>query len=245
MKKATSINIGTSGWSYKHWRGSFYPQSLKEKDYLKYYCKYFNTVEVNNSFYHLLKDETVLNWTEIVPDNFIFSVKANRYITHIKKLKDSEITFSKFDTCIKTFSEKLGVILFQLPPKFSFNPQRLELFIGTIPKDYRYAFEFRDKSWFNSETYDLLKKNNISLCMYNLGEYQSPKELTADFTYIRLHGNYGIGSGKYSNDELNDFYNDIVAFNDRGKDVFCYFNNDEAGFAIQNAFELKEKLNLS
>lgn len=237
-----SVFIGTSGWHYKHWRGIFYPENFKEKDYLKFYCEHFNTVEVNNSFYHLLSQEAVENWAQTVPDNFVFAIKTNRYITHIKRLKEPEQAIDNFIESIKLLDEKTGPILVQLPPRFGFNPQRLKDFVAAIPKDYRYAIEFRDKSWFNSECYEILRKNNIALCIYNLGDYQSPKEITADFIYMRFHGNYGIGSGKYSDRELNGFLKDIESFKKQGLDVFCYFNNDEAGYAIQNAFELIEKL---
>lgn len=243
MYEPNSVHIGTSGWSYKHWRGNFYPPELGAKEYLEYYSKHFGTIEINNSFYHLLQDETVRNWVKTVPSNFIFAVKANRYITHIKRLKEPQIRVAHFIESIKSFDEKLGPILFQLPPNFGFNAQRLESFLEALPENYRYVFEFRNKSWFNPETYNILRKKNIALCIYNLGDYQSPKEITADFIYIRLHGPGGLGSKKYDDTKLNEFCADIIVFNKQNKDVFCYFNNDEAGYAIQNAFELSEKLN--
>lgn len=237
-----SIHIGTSGWSYKHWREVFYPHNLIERNYLEYYSKHFATVEINNSFYHSLKEETVKNWVKSVPKNFIFSVKANRYITHLKKLKEPEKRVANFIESIKPFDKKIGPILFQLPPHFSFNGERIEYFLKLLPEDYRYVFEFRDKSWFNLESYDILKRNNTALCIYNLGDYQSPKEITTDFIYIRLHGSGELGSSKYNEEKLDEFCRDIKEFNTEGKGVFCYFNNDEEGYAIQNAFELREKL---
>lgn len=244
MIEKNSIHIGTSGWSYKHWRGNFYPLNLSAKEYLKYYCEHFSTVEINNSFYHLLNEKTVENWTKTVPSDFIFAVKANRYITHIKRLKEPEIRIANFIKSINPFDKKLGPILFQLPPKFGFNPERLKSFIETLPKEYRYVFEFRDKSWFNPETYDILRKNNVAFCIYYLGDYESPREITADFAYMRLHGLGGLGSNKYSDEDLNKFCSYIINCNRQGKEFFCYFNNDEAGYAVENAFELKEKLNL-
>lgn len=238
MSKEFSFNIGTSGWVYKHWREKFYPDSLSEKDYLKYYSQNFSTVEVNNSFYHLLSEKAVKNWVESTPKNFIFAVKASRYITHMKKLKDPEISTCKFFESIKPFDTKIGPILFQLPPKFAYNGERLETFLKSLDTKYRYAFEFRDKSWFTSETYDILRNYNAAFCIYNLGPNQTPKEVTADFVYIRLHGNYGLGSGKYTGEQLEEFARAIEGFKSRGKDVFCYFNNDEAGYAIENAREL-------
>lgn len=243
MNETNSIHIGTSGWSYKHWREIFYPHNLNAKNYLQYYCEHFKTVEINNSFYHLLKEEIVQNWVKTVPSNFIFAVKANRYITHVKRLKEPEKRITNFIESIKSFEEKLGPILFQLPPKFGFNSERLESFIKILPQNYKYVFEFRDKSWFNPKTYDILRKNNIAFCIYSLGDYQSPKEITSDFAYIRFHGPGGLGSNKYNDEKLNEFCDEIMNFKRQGKDVFCYFNNDEAGYAVENAFELKEKLN--
>lgn len=244
MNKTNSIYIGTSGWYYKHWQGNFYPQNITEKEYLKYYCEHFDTVEVNSSFYHLLKKEATENWIKTVPSNFIFAVKANRYITHIKRLKEPEKIMQNFIESVRPFNNNLGPILFQLPPKFEFNAERLEFFLKSIPKDYRYVFEFRDRSWFNSETYDILRRNNVAFCIYNLGDYQSPKEITSDFVYLRLHGPGGLGSSKYSDEKLNEFYSDIRDFKEQGKDVFCYFNNDESGYAVENATELKKRFNL-
>lgn len=248
MNKKSLINIGTSGWVYKHWKGKFYPDNLAEKNYLNYYSQHFSTVEVNNSFYHLLSEKAVKNWVKSVPEDFVFVVKASRYITHMKRLKDPESSTLKFFESIKPFENKIGPILFQLPPKFAFNKKRLEAFFQVLPEScgahcapYRYAFEFRDKSWFNDETYHILRKNNAAFCIYNLGLFQSPKEITADFAYIRLHGNYGLGSGKYNDEEINGISKDIEKFNSHGIEVFCYFNNDEAGFAIENAFDLKQK----
>lgn len=253
MNETNSIHIGTSGWVYKHWQNIFYPDSLDEKERLKYYSQYFSTVEVNSSFYHLLKEDSINNWLNSTPKDFVFAIKASRYITHMKRLKDPEKTTVNFFKSIEPFQDKteslpksrLGPILFQLPPNFSFNPQRLKSFLTAIPKDYRYVFEFRDPSWFNPETYDILKEHNTAFCIYYLGEFYSPKEITADFVYIRLHGNYGLGSGKYKDEELKKIAQDIEFFKGQNKDVFCYFNNDEAGYAVQNASELKQQLNLS
>lgn len=244
MNKETSIHIGTSGWLYKHWKGRFYPDNLAEKKYLKYYSEHFLTVEVNSSFYHLLKNESTLNWVKSVPKNFVFAIKASRYITHMKKLKEPEKTTINFFECVKPFGGKIGPILFQLPPNFGYNAERFKSFCEILPKCYKYAFEFRNPSWFNNETYNILRQNNAAFCIYNLGHLQTSKEVTADFAYIRLHGNYGLGSGKYTGEQLEEFARDIRNFREQVKDVFCYFNNDEAGYAIENAAELGQKLEL-
>lgn len=237
-----SIHIGTSGWFYKHWKENFYPSKLPPKEYLSHYSKYFSTVEVNNSFYHLIKNETIENWLKMVPDDFLFAVKASRYITHIKRLKDAENSITVFMESIKSFNEKLGPILFQLPPNFAFKPERLEGFLKLLPDDYKYSFEFRDKNWFNQETYDILKSHNISLCIYDLSGYQSPKEITADFVYMRFHGSIVLGSGEYREKELEEFCDYIKEIKSKDKEIFCYFNNDTEGFAVKNAVALIQKL---
>lgn len=242
MSLKNSIYIGTSGWSYKHWQEIFYPNNIVEKEHLAYYAKHFSTVEINNSFYHLLTQKVVENWINSTPADFVFAVKASRYITHIKRLKEPEKMLATFMESIKPFNDKIGPILFQLPPKFNINPERLEYFLKLLPNNYQYAFEFRDKSWFNPEIYGLLKKYNIALCIYNMGDYQSPKEITADFVYIRMHGPGGIGTNKYDNKNLETLVQEIKNYNNKNKKVFCYFNNDEAGFAIENAHSLLLKL---
>jgi len=238
MSKNT-VNIGTSGWNYKHWYGNFYPDDMKEKDFLKYYSNIFHTVEVNNTFYHLPQQKTIKTWTDTVSDNFRFSIKASRYITHMKKLKDPEESIVNFFERIQCFKDKTGPILFQFSPRWSFNPERLGNFINTLPKHYKYTFEFRDPNWFNELTYNFLKDNNIAFCIYYMGEDESPKEVTADFIYIRFHGSNSLGSGGYSEDRLKEFARNIKEYRDQGKDVYCYFNNDEEGLAVKNAKELR------
>lgn len=252
MQKKASVHIGTSGWEYKHWKNVFYPEKIRSKCHLEYYTKYFSTLEVNNSFYHLLSEQTVKNWANSVPENFIFSVKASRYITQMKKLKEPQTSTEKFFESIKPFGQKLGPVLFQLPPNFGFNGDRLEEFIVTCitqnktcsekNPDYKYVFEFRNPSWYNDQTYEILKRYNCAFCIYNLGPTQTPKEITADFVYWRFHGNYGIGSGKYSTKELEGFAKDIEKIAAKNKSVYCYFNNDEAGFALDNAMEFESML---
>jgi uncharacterized protein YecE (DUF72 family) len=242
MCKTKRIHIGTSGWHYQHWLGTFYPDNLPESEFLKYYLKYFCTVEVNNTFYHLPQEQTITHWTETAPEDFIFAVKASRYITHMKKLLDPKLSTGLFFERIQRFKDKLGPILFQLPPRFGFNPERFKAFLKALPVDYRYAFEFRDPSWLNQMCYDLLKEHNIAFCIYCLGDFYSPKEITADFVYIRYHGPVTLGAGLYSQERITEFSEEIKGYLSQGKEIFCYFNNDEAGYAVRNAIELKQNL---
>jgi uncharacterized protein YecE (DUF72 family) len=241
---ANKIEIGTSGWNYKHWIGNFYPENIKQNNFLKYYSENFCTVEINNTFYKLPEEKNIENWINTTPDDFIFAVKASRYITHINRLKNPQESTALFLSRMKIFKDKLGPILFQFPPNFLFDQEKLKNFISCLPDNYKYAFEFRNFSWFNDSTYGLLKDNNIAFCIYYMGSTQSPEEITSDFVYIRFHGSNTLGSGGYSAEIIHEFSQKISSYQKQGKDVFCYFNNDEAGYAIKNAFKLREFLNL-
>lgn len=239
MCKDKFFHIGTSGWHYLHWWGKFYPENYSEKELLKYYSQFYCTVEINNTFYHLPSAKIVKQWLDSVPDNFIFSVKASRYITHMKKLKDPEISTEAYFNTIRNFKDRIGVILFQLPPNFKVNTERFEKFIKKLPVDYRYTFEFRDKSWFIPDIYEIMKHHNLSLCFYSMGKYNSPKELLSDFVYLRLHGSNTLGSGLYDISTIERIAEEIKIYLKEGKEVFCYFNNDESGYAIKNALQLQ------
>lgn len=234
------IYIGTSGWSYKHWKGTFYPADVKEMDHFEYYRKFFNSVELNNSFYHLPSKEVFENWRASVPDDFVFAVKASRYITHMKKLNDPAESIANFMENVVGLQEKLGVILFQLPPHWKRNISRLQQFLSKLPKGQRYTFEFRDADWYHEETLALLREYNCAFCIYHLAGHLSPIEVTADFVYVRLHGPGGKYQGSYSNDELREWAGRCKTWKEEGKDVFVYFDNDEAGYAAYNAIRLKE-----
>lgn len=238
--KQNLIHIGTSGWHYPHWKGPFYPLQSPSTSLLSYYMKYFHTAEINNSFYQLPQKKTFEQWRDTVPENFIFSVKASRYITHMKKLKDPLQPVSHFLQRIDKLGNKRGPILFQLPPRWKCNPERLESFLKILPQKYRYTFEFRDPSWFHSEVYEILSRYGASFCIYDLDGRLSPKEITADFIYIRLHGPEGPYQGKYNQKTLSGWSSDFSRWTQQNKEVYCYFDNDQAGFAVQNAWELQE-----
>ena len=233
------IFIGTSGWNYDHWKGTFYPESTKKKEWFSYYQSQLSTVEINNTFYNLPDRKTFENWNESTDTGFIFSVKASRYITHMKKLKDPKLATTKFFDAVRGLGDKLGPVLFQLPPKWKKNPKRLQEFINKLPDGKRYTFEFRDHSWFDREIYQILSDNNAAFCIYHLDGVESPREITADFVYIRLHGPKGAYEGKYSKEELTGWAGALSAWQRQGKDVYLYFDNDQGGFAPQNALELK------
>jgi len=242
MESRGKIHIGTSGWHYDHWEGAFYPAGLAKKDFLDYYNRHFHTVEINNSFYQLPKEKTFADWRKVTHENFIFSVKASRYITHMKKLKDPEEPLAFLFKRIETLGEKLGPILFQLPPRWRFNAERFRNFLVALPEGFRYTFEFRDHSWFNDQACEAMQEHGVAFCIYELAGYISPKEVTADFVYTRLHGPERAYEGQYSTSVLSGWAGAFSTWAAQGKDIYCYFDNDEAGYAAQDALKLQEML---
>lgn len=244
MKK-NKIYIGSSGFYYEHWKNRFYPQNIKTKDFFAYYQKHLSTVEINNTFYKLPSKKVILHWENEANKDFIFSLKASRYITHIKRLKESKKHLSLFLNRIKHLKPHLGPILFQIPPNWHLDIKRLEGFLKALDENYRYAFEFRDRSWLVKEVFSLLKKHKVAFCIYDLKGFQTPIEITTNFVYIRLHGPKKAYSGSYSKIALQKWAKIIKNFQKNKLDVFCYFNNDENAYAIKNALVLKNMLSKS
>ncbi|MBX9853452.1 MAG: DUF72 domain-containing protein [Cytophagaceae bacterium] len=241
MAKKGKAFIGTSGFHYKHWVGTYYPENTKPKDFMKNFLKDYRTVELNNPFYHLPPKQTFLNWRKQTPEDFLFSVKASRYITHQKKLKDCQEPLDYFLTNVNALKEKLGPILFQLPPGWKYNEERFESFLKILPKGYRFTFEFRNQSWYNESATGLLKKRNCAFCIYELAGHMSPMEVTADFIYVRLHGpGKEKYQGSYSDKALKKWAEQIKEWKKEGKDVYCYFDNDQYGYAAFNGIKLWE-----
>jgi uncharacterized protein YecE (DUF72 family) len=234
--------IGTSGWHYDHWEGPFYPSGFPKEAFLEYYAACFCTTEINNSFYRLPEKKTLLRWRNAVPEGFVFSVKASRYLTHMKKLKDPREPMERLLDRVNVLEDKLGPILFQLPPRWGSNPERLEAFLEILPEGQRYAFEFRDPSWFDEKNYELLRNYKSSFCTYDLDGKTSPKEITADFAYVRLHGPNGPYQGRYGAERLAGWASTFSAWVKEGLDVYCYFDNDEVGYAAQDALKLQQMM---
>lgn len=236
------LHIGTSGWHYRHWRGNFYPENCRPADFLAFYSSLFAAVEINNTFYHLPEEKTLAALHRQTPDNFLFAVKASRFITHMKKLKEGKEHVDNFLARLEPLAEKTGPILFQLPPRWHCNVERLEEFISALPGTYRYAFEFRDESWFVEPVYAALAKANAAFCLYHLEGRMSPREITADYVYIRLHGPGKGYEGDYATMDLAGWAGAISTWRRQGRDVYVFFDNDQNGYAPGNALELKEML---
>jgi uncharacterized protein YecE (DUF72 family) len=236
--------VGTSGWHYEDWRGLFYPQELARSKWLEFYARHFATVELNNSFYHLPSQKAFVNWQEASPEGFTFAVKVSRFITHIKRLKDIEEPLQKFLERAVLLEDKLGPLLYQLPPSMKRDDERLKAFLTILPGRYRHVFEFRHESWFNDKVFDVLKKHGAGFCVFDMPNATSPIVATADFAYVRFHGSAGLYSSSYSDEELTGWAKKIVELGQKLKAVYIYFNNDVAGYALNNARTLTRFLEL-
>lgn len=237
------FRVGTSGYQYDHWKGLFYPESLAKKGWLIHYAKFFDTVEINNTFYRLPSTETFDAWRKQAPVGFCYALKFSRYGSHVKRLKDPRSTIKLFLQRARRLKGLLGPILVQLPPHWNANTERLEMFLRAAPASERWAFEFRDPSWLCEEVFSILRKHNAALCIHDMIE-DHPRQITADWIYLRFHGDRYAGS--YSRQALRAQALWIKRQLDEDNDVFAYFNNDAEGYAVQNAAALKSYLgNLS
>jgi len=236
----SQIRIGTSGWHYKHWIGRYYPEGIKPAEMLGYYLRDFDTVELNNTFYHLPKESSFDAWRTAVPPRFVFAVKGSRFLTHMIKLKDPERGIVNFMPRAQRLGRKLGPVLWQLPPKWNVNADRLEEFLTKLPKGIRYAFELRNATWMTDRVYEILREHNAAFCIYELAGYESPIEITANWTYIRLHGPTQFKyQGSYSSAQLEGWAHRIDEWSRKLKAIYVYFDNDDSAYAVNNALTLK------
>lgn len=242
MSENCEIRVGTSGWHYKHWLGNFYPAKMPASQMLAYYCERFDTVEINNSFYRLPPESSLVKWRETTPEHFVFAAKGSRFLTHMKKLKDAAQGLERFLKAVNLLQPKLGPIVFQLPPQWELNLERLGEFLRILPKGQRVAFELRNATWHRPEVLRLLERHNAAHCIFHLAGEHSPIVNTADFAYVRLHGPCGKYQGSYSGEALAEWANRILDWERRLNAVYVYFDNDEAGYAALDAMRLKAML---
>lgn len=231
--------VGTSGWSYREWRGIFYPRELPSRSWLDHYMTQFRSVEINATFYRLQKAATLASWAQRTPKGFLFAIKGPRLITHFHKLKNAAHRFPRFYESIAPLGRKAGPILWQLPLGFVADAARLDSFIASLPLGFRYAFEFRDPSWHNDGIYRLLERRRAAFCPFEIGKLTGPRVVTADFVYVRLHGWKGRYKGRYDTDTLKDWARWLRGQTKAGRQVYCYFDNTaDADDAVANAREL-------
>jgi len=238
-------SIGCSGFSYPHWKGTFYPEKLAQKKWLQHYCSVFSSVELNVTFYRLPASATFEKWYQETPPDFAFSLKGSRFITHVKRLLVTAESLDLFFNGAVRLKEKLKVVLWQFPPTFKINTERLADFLEKL-RGYpaRNALEFRHESWITSDVIEICKEHNAGLCMADWPVFIDNLPVTADFVYIRRHGEGGNYDTCYSQAELKKDAERIKSYVKSGKDVFIYFNNDAFSYAPLNAKKLMDLLSL-
>lgn len=233
------IHIGCSGWNYKHWRGIFYPAGLPQREWLDWYARHFTTVEINNSFYRLPDEMTFKRWRLQSPDNFVFAVKASRFLTHMKRLRDPDEPLDRLLSQAKGLGRKFGPILYQLPTGFRLDMARLETFLHALPRRRRHVIEFRDPSWYVPQVFKLLERQHVALCLHDKDGSAIDAPYTGPFIYVRFHGTDGRYHGSYSDAALSGWARTFADRWQDGSDVYAYFNNDPNADAVRNAATLK------
>lgn len=234
--------IGTSGWHYDHWRRRFYPEKLAKAKWLEFYARHFATVELNNSFYRLPSKKSFAEWHDSTPGDFIFTVKVSRFITHIKRLKNSEEAVENFMNRASILGEKLGPLLYQLPPNMHRNDEVLDSFLSGLPQGMKHVIEFRHRSWLEEEVFKILRKHNTALCVFDMPDLSCPLVATANFAYVRFHGSSELYSSCYSDAELSGWAKKLTDLAANLEMVYIYFNNDAETFAVRNAATLHDYL---
>ncbi len=237
-----SYFIGTSGWHYDDWRGRFYPEKLPKAKWLEFYARHFTTLELNNSFYRLPSEEAFNRWYDSSPPDFVFAVKVSRFITHIKRLKDCDEALNNFMSRSSLLKEKLGPLLYQLPPGLRRDDERLTAFLEKLPRGFRHVIEFRHESWLVEEVFDILRRHHAGFCVFDMPKLTAPLLATSNFAYIRFHGSGSLYSSCYSDEELADWAGRIAEMARNLESVYIYFNNDIEGYALKNAVTIRDYL---
>ena len=247
------LHIGCSGWQYRHWRGNFYPAELRQAEWFRFYASRFDTVEINNTFYRLPDAETFDRWRLQAPARFVYAVKASRFLTHMKKLKDPDDPLDRFFTNARELRRRLGPVLYQLPPRWPLNLERLEAFLRALDHRtralradgftgrVRHVVEFREPSWYDDRVFALLHRHRVALCLHDMQGSASTKLVVGPFIYVRFHG-WTKYSGRYSDERLDEWADWLAELASQGTDVYAYFNNDVGGHAPRDAVRLRERI---
>jgi uncharacterized protein YecE (DUF72 family) len=237
------IWIGTSGWTYDSWRGPLYPEKLAKKNWLRFYGSRFATAEINGSFYRTPSLAAVEAWRDQTPPGFVFAWKASKFITHWKRLTAAcKNSIALMETRLRMLEPKIGIVLFQLPQRFGKDTARLADFLQMLPRRYRYAFEFRDKAWYASDVFDLLHVSDVALCISDHAAAPAPWVATANHVYVRGHGPHGRYRGSYPDHTLHRWTDSMLRWQDEGREVFVYFDNDQKAAAPRDALRLIARL---
>lgn len=236
------LHVGTSGWSYHHWRGLFYPADMPPREWFTHYSNFFHTVEINYSFYRLPSEKTFVRWREQGPAQFVYALKAPRTITHLKKLRRIEVTLDRFLERARLLDDKLGPILYQLPPNLHLDEERLTDFLNLLPGDMQHVIEFRHQSWHCDDIFELLREKHVTFCHVSLPDFPCPFPVTGPMVYLRMHGVGVKYSGSYGEEQLRDLGGRVDHFLQQGLDAYIYFNNDACAYAVENAWQLGKLL---
>jgi uncharacterized protein YecE (DUF72 family) len=254
--------VGTSGWVYAHWRGIFYPSDLPQPRWYNHYASFFDTVEINYSFYRLPSEKTFDRWQTQAPAGFVYALKANRFLTHVKRLKDVAAPLERFLVRARRLGDKLGPILWQLPPRWGADPARLESFATLLVVDrsteqsatgstqgssptLSHVFEFRDPAWFVQPVQEVLERFGLNFCIFDMPGLPCPPWITGDVVYLRFHGVGQVYAGRYGWEGLQPWAERIRQWLTEERTVYAYFNNDAFGHAVADAQTLRELLNSS
>jgi uncharacterized protein YecE (DUF72 family) len=237
-----ALRVGCSGWEYVHWRGEFYPAEIPRTRWFDFYATRFDTVEINNTFYRLPEAETFARWAARAPRRFLYAVKASRFLTHMKKLKDPEEPLERLFGRMRALGRHLGPVLYQLPPGWKLDPGRLEHFLQALPTGARHVLEFREPSWYADSVLRLLERHRVSLCLHDMRGSATGRLRVGPLVYVRYHGSDGRYGGGYSNERLRGWADWLHEQRAAGADVFAYFNNDVGGHAPRDAVTLRRLL---
>jgi len=237
----SAVRVGCSGWQYKHWRGDFYPAGLSADRWLEFYASRFDTVEINNSFYRLPEASVFTAWRRRVPQGFVYAVKASRFLTHMKKLKDPAEPVERFFSRARRLDGAFGPVLYQLPPRWPVNVDRLRTFLEHLPPRRRHAIEFREPTWYSDEVFALLQRHRVALCLHDMKGSASERLAIGPFVYVRFHGTTRYG-GRYDDETLESWADWLAPRITDGVAVYAYFNNDVGGHAPRDAARLRAQV---
>ncbi len=236
------IRVGCSGWQYRHWRGGFYPAELPARRWFEHYAATFDTVEINNTFYRLPDQSVFEEWRRQAPPGFRYAVKASRYLTHMKKLKEPVEPLERILGRARHLGPTLGPVLYQLPPRWRYNRERIAAFLDLLPRDILHVLELREESWYNEELFALLEARGVSYCAHDMVGLPPERRATGPIAYARFHGIGTKYGGSYAEEDLRPWAEWLLGEGKKGRSIHAYFNNDIGGHAIDNALTLRTML---